>query len=269
MLPMPPPKQAAETSALTPVPIVQRPPQRRSSARSSPPPQSPQPGSTFSDSRLSNPSSSTPPSVPSSPSPGKSSGEKPSRAIQQSETPPTKQAATPSHKPEPSQSASDSSPPQSTETELSDPQAAQIEFQTFITGVKTGDNFTTYSLLEILELFGQPGQIELFFNPQGEQKPGILEFQVFPDQSLEQVIQDVVQPELGDRQGFTLQEQQADGNSKVFAVTKQGFTRYIQLLSLNARSGTLLVVWDRLPAIAPYSGKKNSAESSSTGARLR
>lgn len=92
--------------------------------------------------------------------------------------------------------------------------------------------------------------MELFFNQQAEQKPGILEFQVFPDKSSEQVIQEVVQMELGDRQGFTLQEQQSYGTSNMFAATKHGFTRYVHVVPLNARSGSLLVIWDRPPAIA-------------------
>lgn len=129
---------------------------------------------------------------------------------------------------------------------------AQSEFQGFITAIKTGDNFTTFSLLELLELFGQPGQIELFFNPQGEQKPGILEFHVFPDKTPQQVVQGVVLAELGDRQGFELEIQPGFTTSQVFTATKNGFTRHLQLVALNARSGSVLVVWDRLPTLVPH-----------------
>ncbi|AFZ18789.1 hypothetical protein Mic7113_3018 [Allocoleopsis franciscana PCC 7113] len=244
MIPMPTPDQPSKTSDLQPVRVVQLPPRPRSSPLVSSKPQSPQPDSTVSNAQssrrlesISSSAISVPPSV---------------NQPNVTETPSnrsSKLSETTVPKPEPAPTALPSNPPVASQPIL-DAEAAQSQFQVFITAVKTDNNFTTYSLLEILELFGQPGQIELFFNQQEEQKPGILEFQVLPDKSLEQVIQEIVQIELGDRQGFTLQEQQSYGSNKVFAATKHGFTRYIHVVPLNARSGSLLIIWDRPPSIA-------------------
>ncbi len=240
MIPLSLPPQPLKTFNLKPIRVVPRPPQSQSSPPSIPQPQPRKPSPAVSESRSSNPSSSTFPSVSSSPTTVQPSLVKLSAGIKPPQTPPSTQSK---------RRALQSEPPQPSPTPSSNPATAQIEFQSFITGVKAGDKFTTYSLLEILELFGQPGQVEVFFNSQGQQKPGILEFQVFADKSLEQVIQDIVQTELGDRQRFTLQKQEFAKNNILFTATKQGFTRYVHLLSLDAQSGTLLVIWDRPPAI--------------------
>jgi hypothetical protein len=106
----------------------------------------------------------------------------------------------------------------------------------------------SWSLPEILEIFGEPGQLDLFLNTDQQLHPEIVEYRLFPDQTPEQVLEEIVMPELVDRRGFELREHEEFANGKVYEVRKGWrFVQYIHIVPLNPGSGSVLVIWNQLP----------------------
>lgn len=157
--------------------------------------------------------------------------------------------------PQPTLPEQPSSPePTPTLTEIPAPILAQSEaqakLQAFLAQLDTDETSfgQTYSLRDILELFGEPEQIEFFFDPNQEPKPKIIEYRLIPDQDPKQVFDDIITSNLVNLHGFELRQDGEYAGGEIYAVWRDNILiQYLHIVPLNSRSGTLMVIWSQHP----------------------
>ncbi len=105
------------------------------------------------------------------------------------------------------------------------------------------------SLQQILSLFGQPGQEELFFADNQQPKTSVVSHYLLEDKRPDQVFEEVVHPQLNDQQGFEIQAYGEFAGGPVYQITQGEIVHYLNIVPLNERSGSVLIVGDRPPNV--------------------
>ena len=114
---------------------------------------------------------------------------------------------------------------------------------------RQSSGFESMSLLEILNLFGEPDQASQFFDASDRPKLDVVSYHLFPDRTPEQVLEAVVMPELNDREGFDWQPLQNVTSGLAYQILQGEALRYLTIVQLNERSGSVLIVSTSLPQI--------------------
>ena len=105
------------------------------------------------------------------------------------------------------------------------------------------------SLQQILTLFGQPEQEDLFFDANQQPKTSVISYHLMEDKTPEQVFENVVKPELNDREGFEVRASGEFAGGPVYEVVQGEVVHYLNIVPLNERSGSVLIVGDRPPNV--------------------
>jgi hypothetical protein len=104
------------------------------------------------------------------------------------------------------------------------------------------DGFKGFTLLDIFENFGEPEQVNQFFDENNQPKLNVLSYYLFPKQTPEQVLQSVVMPELGSNTGFNLQRQEDFTAGWAYQLSQGEMLRYLIIVQLNEGSGSVLLL---------------------------
>ncbi|MEO1397014.1 MAG: hypothetical protein AAFV90_29400 [Cyanobacteria bacterium J06634_5] len=117
----------------------------------------------------------------------------------------------------------------------------------FLVGLQSG--LSEFSLQEILSFFGQPGQEDLFFDDNQQPTVSVVSYHLLEDKTPEQVFEEVVNPELNAQQGFDVQVYGDFAGGPVYEVMQGEIVHYLNIVPLNERSGSVLIVGDRPPGV--------------------
>lgn len=111
------------------------------------------------------------------------------------------------------------------------------------------DGFEFYDLLGIFRDFGEPEQVNQFFDENNQPKLDVSSFYLFPEQTPEQVLQTVVIPELTSNTDFDLQLQENVSAGLAYQLSQGEMLRYLIIVQLNERSGSVLMLSDSLQGL--------------------
>ena len=109
------------------------------------------------------------------------------------------------------------------------------------------NGFDSYTLLSIFNDFGETEQTNQFFDENDQPKLSVFSYHHFPHQTPEQVVQAVVMPELTSNTDFSLQPQEDFTAGLAYELSQGEMLRYLIVLPLSERSGSVLVLSDSLP----------------------
>jgi|GEM_PF-6655806 len=116
---------------------------------------------------------------------------------------------------------------------------------------RQNEGFESFTLLDIFNFFGEPEQANQFFDENNQPKLDVSSFYHFPEQTPEQVLQTVVMPELTSNTGFELQPRENFPAGLVYQLLQGEMLRYLIIVRLNERSGSVLMLSDSLPGLEP------------------
>lgn len=136
------------------------------------------------------------------------------------------------------------SSPQLNEATVADMAAA---WDGFLVSLQSG--LSESSLQQMLNLFGQPGQENLFFDANQQPKTSVVSYHLLADKTPEQVFEAVVNPELNDQKGFEVRDYGEFAGGPVYQVVQGEIVHYLNIVPLNERSGSVLIVSDRPPNV--------------------
>lgn len=105
------------------------------------------------------------------------------------------------------------------------------------------------SLQQILTLFGQPEQEDLFFDANQQPKTSVISYHLMEDKTPEQVFEKVVKTELNDQEEFEVRVYGEFAGGPVYEVVQGEVVHYLNIVPLNERSGSVLIVGDRPPNV--------------------
>ena len=106
--------------------------------------------------------------------------------------------------------------------------------------------FESLPLLDVFNFFGEPEQVNQFFDENNQPKLDVSSFYLFPEQTPEQVLQTVVIPELTSNTGFDLQPQENVSAGLAYQLSQGEMRRYFIIVRLNERSGSVLMLSNSL-----------------------
>ena len=101
------------------------------------------------------------------------------------------------------------------------------------------------NLLQILSVFGQPWQKDLFFDAQDEAIVSVVTHYLLEDKTPEQVFEDIVNPELMNQEGFEVREYGEFADGPVYEVVQGEIVHYLNIVPLDVDS--VMIVSDRPP----------------------
>lgn len=114
---------------------------------------------------------------------------------------------------------------------------------------RQSDGFSEMTLLEIFDLFGEPGQTNQFFDENDYPKLDVYAHHLFPEQAPEQVLKTVVMPEVNNSTDFNLQPQETFTGGLAYQLQQGEMLRYLIIVPLNERSGSVLLFSESLPEL--------------------
>lgn len=123
--------------------------------------------------------------------------------------------------------------------------AMAIAWDGFLGSLQSG--LSESSLQQVLNLFGQPGQEDLFFDANQQPKTSVVSHHLLEDKTPEQVFEQSVEPELNEREGFEVRVYGEFAGGPVYEVVQGEVVHYLNIVPLNERSGSVLIVSDRPP----------------------
>lgn len=104
------------------------------------------------------------------------------------------------------------------------------------------------NLQQILNLFGQLGQEELFFDANQRPKTSVVNHYLLEDKTPQQVFDEFVYPQFSDQKDFEIQVYGEFAGGPVYQIMQEGeVAHYLNIVPLNAGSGSVLIVGDRPP----------------------
>ena len=112
------------------------------------------------------------------------------------------------------------------------------------------EGFESFSLLDIFNFFGEPEQVNQFFDENNQPKLDVSSFHLFSEQIPEQVWE-MVMPELASNTGFDLQPQENFASGLAYQLLQGEMLRYLIIVKLNEDSGSVLMLSDSLPELEP------------------
>jgi hypothetical protein len=105
-----------------------------------------------------------------------------------------------------------------------------------------------WSLQEILEFFGEPGQAEQLLDHNQQPLSQIEAYHLFPEKTPQEILEEIVLLELTEQQDFDVQPIAHLGGGMIYEIHKnQESTLYANIVPLNPGSGSLLVIFSTLP----------------------
>lgn len=134
--------------------------------------------------------------------------------------------------------------PQSNEAEIA---AMATVWEGFLGSLQNG--LSESSLQQILSLFGQPGQEDLFFDANQQPKISIVSHHLLDDKTPEQVFEEVLNVGLDEQEGFEVRDYGEFAGGPVYEVMQGEVVHYLNIVPLNDRSGSVLIVCDRPPNV--------------------
>ncbi|MEO1621041.1 MAG: hypothetical protein AAFU53_08395 [Cyanobacteria bacterium J06632_3] len=111
---------------------------------------------------------------------------------------------------------------------------------------RQSDGFSEMPLLEIFNTF-RSGQANPFFDENDELKVNVSSYHHYTTQTPEQVLEDVIKPELTGQQSLALQPQENFSHGLAYQIVQGDIPRYLTIVRLNNRSGSLVILSDALP----------------------
>ncbi|MCD8488380.1 MAG: hypothetical protein LRZ84_17000 [Desertifilum sp.] len=126
----------------------------------------------------------------------------------------------------------------------SQPVTPDLFLEEFLRGWETEVNLfgESWTLAEIIELFGQPEQAEQFLEFQ-QPKPEIVAYYLIPEKTPQEVYESAIAPQLN----LQAEWYGSYGGGEVYAIPTQPSVSYLNLVPLNPGSGTLVVIWQQAP----------------------
>ena len=106
-----------------------------------------------------------------------------------------------------------------------------------------------FELSEIFDLFGEPGPANRFLDENNEPKFDVSSFYHFPEQTPEQVFQDVILPELNSNTGFDPQLQENFSTGLAYQISQGEMLRYLIIVKLREDEGSVLMLSESLPGL--------------------
>ncbi|NEP76331.1 hypothetical protein [Okeania sp. SIO2G5] len=113
------------------------------------------------------------------------------------------------------------------------------------------DGLEFYDLFGIFDTFGEPGQVNQFFDENNQPKLDVSSFHHFTKQTPEQIFQTVVMPELNNNTGFEPQLQENFAAGLAYQLLQGEMLRYMIIVPLNEGSGSVLLLSNSLPGLEP------------------
>ena len=101
-------------------------------------------------------------------------------------------------------------------------------------------------LFDLFHTFGEPEQLNQFFDEEKDLKFDVSSFYHFPHQTPEQVFQIVVIPQISGNTGFDLQPQENIAVGLAYQLSQGAMLRYLIIVQLNEGSGSVLMLSDSL-----------------------
>ena len=105
--------------------------------------------------------------------------------------------------------------------------------------------------LQIFNLFGEPGQVNQFFDENSQPKFDESSFSHFLTQTPEQVWQTVVMPELTSTTDFDLRLQENFSAGLAYQLLQGEMVRYLIIVKLSEGNGSVLMISESLPGLDP------------------
>jgi len=130
--------------------------------------------------------------------------------------------------------------PQFNETEIA---AMAAVWEGFLGGLQGG--LSGSNLQQILSVFGQPEQEELFFDANQQPKVSVVSHHLLEEKTPEQVFEEVVNPALNEQEGFEVREYGEFAGGPVYEVMQGEIVHYLNIVPLSVDS--VLLVCDRPP----------------------
>lgn len=131
----------------------------------------------------------------------------------------------------------DELPPQFNETEVA---AMAAVWEGFLGSLQGG--LRESNLLQILSVFGQPWQKDLFFDAQDEEIVSVVNHYLLEGKTPEQVFEDIVNPGLMNQEGFEVREYGEFADGPVYEVIQGEIVHYLNIVPLDVDS--VLIVCD-------------------------
>jgi hypothetical protein len=104
------------------------------------------------------------------------------------------------------------------------------------------------SLQDILTLYGQDNQFDLFFDSAEQPKVNVLSYQLFTDLTPDQVWTEKVLPSL-EQQDFEITEDRRFAEGKVYRITQGKFFRYLNVVPLFRPKEVVLLEMAEAPPV--------------------
>ncbi|MEM1308448.1 MAG: hypothetical protein AAGF98_02915 [Cyanobacteria bacterium P01_H01_bin.153] len=113
------------------------------------------------------------------------------------------------------------------------------------------DGLENSSPFQIFSIFGDPVQVNQFFDENNKPKFDPSSFYLFPEQTPEQVFRDVVMPELNSKTGFDLQPQGNFPAGLAYQLLQGEMLRYLIIVRLGDGNDSVLMLSESLPGLEP------------------
>ena len=139
----------------------------------------------------------------------------------------------------------------STPTPVTPANEAQIaaDWENLVGYFEDQDKGFGFELSEIFDHFGESRPTNQFFDENNEPKFDVSSFYHFPEQTPEQVFQDVVMPELNSNTRFAPQPQENFRAGLAYQISHGEMLRYLIIVRLREGEGSVLVLSESLPGL--------------------
>ena len=150
--------------------------------------------------------------------------------------------------PEPASGAAPNSDPTPV-TSADDGAKIAADLEHLVGYLKAQDRGFGFTLFQILDNFGETGQVNQFFYDENQPKLDVSSPYHFPEQTPEQVLQTVVIPELTSNTGFDPQLQENISVGLVYQLLQGEMLRYLIIVRLREGEGSVLLLSESLAGL--------------------
>ncbi|MEM9151648.1 MAG: hypothetical protein AAGB19_14500 [Cyanobacteria bacterium P01_F01_bin.3] len=113
---------------------------------------------------------------------------------------------------------------------------------------QSDERLSKWPLLQIFNVFGEPGKGDLFFDENDMPKVNVSNHQLYPNQTPEQVLQAVIMPGLTNQQSLVIQRQDNFSQGLAYQILQGDTLHYLTIVRLNERNDSVLVLSDTAPS---------------------
>lgn len=135
-----------------------------------------------------------------------------------------------------------------------DEAAIAAAWESFTSSLQGQSDEIGFNLLEIFEIFGEPEQVNQFFNENNQPRLEVSSYYFFPGRTPKGVVDEIIDPELSDQTDFELQPPQTFSSGLTYQISQGEAFYYLTIVEFNdgesnESSDSVLIISDSLPPL--------------------